>query len=85
MKKFMLIAASVTLLAGCETQGQSTLAGAATGAAIGAAVSDDEAKGAVIGGVAGGLAGNYLGRAQNNPGQCVYEDAFGRRYVDDCP
>lgn len=83
MKTFLIVIASLALLAGCETRGESTLAGAATGAALGAAVSDDAGKGALIGGVAGGVAGNLIGRAREK-NQCVYENAYGRRYVAPC-
>lgn len=64
---------------------QATLGGAATGALLGAAVSDDDdrVEGAIIGAAVGGVAGSLIGRA-NTQGDCVYQDAYGRRYVARC-
>lgn len=88
MKKAILMLPVAAVLAACETTGgdRSTLTGAAAGAAIGAAVADDDNRleGAVIGGAAGAAAGNLIGRA-NSPGDCVYRDQFGNRYVAECP
>lgn len=85
MKKFLIAIPLITALAACETQNQSTAAGALTGAALGAAVSNDSdnVKGAILGGIAGGAAGNLLGRQQN--GQCIYQNSLGQRYTARCP
>lgn len=86
MYKLLLTIPLVMTLGACETTDQSMAAGALTGAVIGAAVSssDDRAKGAIIGGVAGAVAGNLIGRAET-PGDCVYQNADGSRYVARCP
>lgn len=85
MKKLLFVLPVVALTA-CETQEQSMLTGAAAGAALGAGVSgdDDKAVGAMTGALAGAAAGAYLGKA-NDPGQCYYKDAYGNRYIADCP
>lgn len=86
MKKPFPFAPLLALIAACQAnEGNSTLTGAAAGAALGAAVSDDDRlEGALLGGAAGAVAGNLLGQA-NTPGDCVYQDRYGRRYVADCP
>ncbi len=88
MKKTILAIPVLAVTAACETTttGQSTWTGAAAGAAIGAAVADDDKRleGAIVGGAAGAAAGNLIGRA-NNPGDCIYRDQNGNRYVAACP
>ena len=82
----LLVALPLMLgLAACETQGQSTLLGAATGAAIGRTVSGpgDKTLGTLVGGAAGAIAGNLIGRT-NTPGECLYEAANGQRYRARC-
>ena len=85
MKKILIALPVVALMAGCQTNNQGALTGAALGAATGAAVSgsDDRAAGALIGGAVGAAAGNYV--ARNNQGQCVYENQYGERYTAACP
>lgn len=85
MSKFLYLLPLVSLVAACETPQQTAFSGAATGAAIGAAVSDDgdKVKGAALGGAAGLVAGSLIGQA-STPGQCVYSDAYGRRFVAPC-
>ena len=85
MKKLLIALPMIAALAACETQNQSTAAGALTGAALGAAVSNDSdnAQGAIIGGIAGAAAGNYLGRTQ--AGSCIYQRPDGSRYTAACP
>lgn len=73
MKKFIVFAASVSLLAACTTvnpyTGQSqtskavwgTAIGAATGAATGALVAGNSGKGALVGGLAGAALGGGVG------------------------
>lgn len=88
MKKAFLIFPILSVAAACDTPiaDRSTTTGAAIGGVIGAAVADDDDRleGAIVGAAAGGLAGNLIGRA-NNPGDCVYQDQYGNRYVADCP
>ena len=86
MKKLVLFLLPATLLMACETKEQSMLTGAAAGAAIGAEVSghDDKAVGALTGALAGAAAGAYLSKT-NEPGKCYYRDAYGNRYIADCP
>ncbi|MCV2872406.1 glycine zipper domain-containing protein [Defluviimonas sp. WL0050] len=87
MNKLILILPITLALAGCQTAEQRAVGtGALAGAAIGAAVADDDDRleGAIVGGAAGALVGTLIGQAQN-PGDCVYEDAYGRRYVAACP
>ena len=52
-KKFIVLAFSGLLLAGCDTLGQSALAGAGVGALGAAAVGGDPVTGAAIGAVGG--------------------------------
>lgn len=54
------------------------IGGVATGTLAGAAV------GATLGGVGGAVAGTLIGRWDQDPTQCVYEDGNGRRYLDVC-
>jgi hypothetical protein len=85
MNKTILLTIMGLGIAACVPADQATLGGAATGAVLGAAVSDsdDRVEGAIIGGAVGAVAGNLIGRA-NTPNDCVYEDAYGRRYVARC-
>ncbi len=85
MKKIFIAASLIAALAACETQNQSTAAGALTGAALGASVSggSDDVKGAIIGGVAGAAAGHYLGGTKS--GKCIYQNTAGQRYTAACP
>lgn len=74
-------------LAACQTpmtRTESAAVGAATGAAVGAAVADeDRLEGALIGGTVGAAAGTLLGRT-TTPGQCLYRDARGNRFLARC-
>lgn len=86
MKNLLLVTPLVMLAAACQTQQDRSVAtGALAGAALGAAVSDDDDRleGAIIGGTAGAVAGALIGQA-NTPGDCVYQDAYGNRYVAPC-
>lgn len=87
MPKYLLILPFAGLTAACVEGNESTVAGATVGGIAGAALADgdDRLEGAVLGAAVGGVAGNLLGRSQNNPSQCVYEDRFGNRYVAECP
>ena len=84
-------AVAATGLVGCTTTDRDTAVGAGVGglggAAIGAAITGD-AEGALIGGAigaaGGAVAGNVIGRS-SRPGDCVYRDRSGRRYVAACP
>lgn len=84
MRKFLLILPLTALIAGCQTQGQTTMAGAAAGAALGSVVAGDNNRleGAVIGGIAGAAAGSLIG--QDNQGRCVYRRNDGSKFVAAC-
>ena len=84
MRKFLLILPRPALIAGCQTQDQTTLAGAAAGAALGSVVAGDSNRleGAVIGGIAGAAAGSLIGR--DNQGQCIYRRSNGTKFVGAC-
>jgi uncharacterized protein YcfJ len=81
----LLLAVTVTA---CTSTQRGATVGALTGAAIGG-VTTGNLGGAVIGAaagtVAGAVAGNLLGRYEDDPSRCVYEDRRGRRFIDDCP
>ncbi len=85
MKQIFIVLGIATVLAGCETQGQSAAAGGLAGAAIGAAVAgEDETGGAVKGAVVGAIAGALIGKA-SEPNKCRYRYPDGTEYVADCP
>jgi len=65
MKKLIVLLFAVGLVAGCETPGQTAMAGAATGAAIGAATTgQNETRGALIGAATGLAAGAAVAAAR---------------------
>ena len=87
MNKVMLILPMTLSLAACQTAEQQAVGtGALAGAAIGAAVADDDDRieGAMVGGAAGALVGTLIGQSQK-ANECIYEDAYGRRYTAACP
>lgn len=85
MKKLVLAASALGLLAACDTQGQSAAAGAATGAAIGAAVAgNNERAGALYGAAIGTVAG-VAAHGATQPPQCKYTYPDGTVIYDDCP
>jgi len=86
MKKFLFILPIAALsLSACQTANQNAAAGALGGAAVGAALSSksDRTQGALIGAAVGVAASTLIGPAQQ-PGQCVYRDARGNRFVAAC-
>lgn len=83
MKKLIIAVPALLMLVGCTATQQGAAVGGASGAAIGAAVSGD-VEGAAVGGAVGAVAGALIGKA-SEPGRCVYEDSYGRRYVAECP
>lgn len=83
MKKTIAAIVLILPLAACTQTQQGAVIGAAGGAAVGAAVADDELEGALVGAAVGGAAGALIGNAQE-PGQCIYQDQFGRRYTAPC-
>lgn len=91
MKNIVLIIAALfalITLSACTTTEKAAGVGAAAGAVIGGATTGTlggAAAGAVIGGVSGAIAGELLGRYRDDPTKCVYEDRYGRRFIDDCP
>ncbi|MGB3314229.1 MAG: YMGG-like glycine zipper-containing protein [Albidovulum sp.] len=87
MNKMLFVLPFAMTLAACQTQEQSAVGtGALAGAAIGAAVADDDDRleGAIVGGAAGALVGTLIGQSKK-AGDCIYEDAYGRRYTAACP
>ncbi|MCQ8780960.1 glycine zipper domain-containing protein [Aurantimonas sp. MSK8Z-1] len=90
MKKLMIAATAALTLgaAGCTTQERNTGTGAAIGGLAGAAIGGGvtgRGSGALVGAGIGAAAGALIGASAGNPGQCVYRDRRGRRYVADCP
>ncbi len=86
MRKYLLIVPAVALTACVETN-EGTVAGATVGGIAGAALADDgdRFEGAALGAGVGAVAGTLLGRSQQRPDECVYQDAYGQRYVAACP
>lgn len=84
MKSTLILLPLLISLAGCVTQEERMLTGAAAGMAVGAAVSsdDDRMKGALIGGAVGLAAGTLIGR--DNTGRCIYQRRDGSRYYGAC-
>ena len=84
--------ATALTMSACTTSergvGAGILAGGLLGGAIGGAVAGTwagAAVGATLVGVAGAAVGSSLvGRYAANPGQCVYEDQSGRRFLAPC-
>ncbi len=89
MKKFLIIAASALMLAGCQSSSQGDRAlvggglGAATGANIGAATGNGVG-GALVGAAIGGAGGAMIGSA-TAPKNCTAYDQYGRPYAVVCP
>jgi hypothetical protein len=91
MKKLFGIFATVAVLAigvsGCTTTDRNTATGGALGAAAGAVIggaATGTTGGALAGAAIGGVSGAMIGAA-SSPGNCVYRDRHGRKYVADCP
>lgn len=90
MKKMMVAAvAALTFgLAGCQSVDRDiatpAVIGGLGGAAIGG-IAGGDVEGALIGGAVGAAAGALVGAAANRPGECVYSDNRGNRYIADCP
>lgn len=86
MKLKLVAMALIALpLAACQTADQNAALGAVTGAAVGAAVSSDEdrTQGALIGAAVGVAASTLVG-PHTTPGQCVYRDRNGQRFIARC-
>ena len=83
MKKIVSAILITVALAACTPTEEGAVIGAVAGGAVGAAVGDTE--GALVGAAVGGVAGALIGRASEQPGQCYYRDAYGRRYIAACP
>lgn len=90
MKKTIIAAmGALTLgLAGCQGVDQNVAlpaaVGAGGGALIGQAIGRDTSS-TLIGAGIGAAAGALVGAAANRPGECVYRDGRGQRYVAQCP
>lgn len=83
MKPLALVLPVTMALGACQGT-DPTMAGAVGGAAVGAVVDEDEPiRGAVIGTAAGAALGSLIGRA-DTPGDCVYRDQYGNRYIAPC-
>lgn len=91
MKIILTILAVLALaftLSACSTTQRAAGAGALAGGVIGGVTTgtlQGAAVGAAVGTVAGAVAGTLLGRYEDDPTMCVYEDRRGRRFIDDCP
>lgn len=83
MKKLALLAVLMLPLAACTATEKTAAVGAASGAIIGGLVTGD-VRGAAVGAIAGGATGALVGAATDRPGQCVYQDRYGRQYVARC-
>ncbi len=84
MKKALIAAVATLSIAGCTATEQGAVVGGASGAAIGAAVSGGDTESTLAGAAIGTVAGALIGRA-SEPGICIYEDKYGRRYQARCP
>ncbi len=90
MKKTIIAAMSVVTvaLAGCQGVDRGVAlpaaVGAGGGALIGQAIGRDTSS-TLIGAGVGAAAGALVGAASNRPGECVYRDSRGQRYVASCP
>ncbi|MFD2236317.1 YMGG-like glycine zipper-containing protein [Aureimonas populi] len=90
MKKMMIAAVSaLTLgLAGCQSVDRNVAVPAGVGALGGALVGQaigGNTESTLIGAGVGAAAGALVGAATNRPGECVYRDGRGQRYVAACP
>jgi len=83
MKQVIFAIFAVLFAVACTPMERGAAVGGLTGAAVGGAVTGN-IEGAAVGGAVGAAAGALLGRAQE-PGLCIYEDRFGRRYTAACP
>jgi hypothetical protein len=83
MKQMLIAFFAVLLAAACTPAERGAVLGGASGAVVGGAITGD-VTGAAVGGAVGAAAGAVIGRA-TDPGQCIYEDRFGRRYTAACP
>lgn len=81
MKRALVLAACVVVLASCSKTEKSAAIGAASGAVIGGLVTNDW-RGAAVGAAAGGATGAVIGNAKER--RCAYRDRYGRRYVERC-
>ena len=90
MKKTLMAAMAVLTLgaAGCQGVDQNialpAAIGAGGGALVGQAIGRDTSS-TLIGAGVGAAAGALVGAAANRPGECVYRDSRGQRYVARCP
>lgn len=83
MRKMIMAAAAVLMLAGCTTAEQTAVGGAAVGAAVGG-IATGQVEGALAGAAIGGAGGYLIGRIADRPGYCQYRDQYGRVYTDRC-
>ena len=83
MKQMIIAIFAVLFAVACTPTERGATVGGLAGAAVGGAVTGDIG-GAAVGGAVGAVAGALVGRA-SEPGLCVYEDRYGRRYTASCP
>lgn len=84
MKKIVPMFIVLTAVAGCTATERGAAYGGLAGAAIGGAATG-EWEGAAVGGAVGAATGALIGAARDRPGECVYRDRYGRRYIARCP
>ena len=91
MKSLVVCAAALLVavtLSACTSTQKAAGVGAVAGGVIGGVTTgtvQGAAVGAAVGTITGAVAGTLLGRYEDDPTQCVYEDRRGRRFIDDCP
>lgn len=84
MKTAFATIATALMLTACTTAERAATFGAVTGGTI-AGVATGSPGAALAGATVGAVAGGLLGRAVDNPGQCVYQRANGRQFYAACP
>ena len=85
MKKVLLLVSGLSVLAACDTPGQSAATGALIGAGIGAAAAGkDETGGAALGAAVGAIAGIAAHGAQEGK-QCKFTYPDGTVTYGECP
>jgi hypothetical protein len=84
MKKAIVLVMLGLSVAGCTQTEKGAGIGAVSGAIIGGAITGN-VRGAAVGAAIGGVSGAVIGNVSEQPGQCYYNDRYGRRYIDACP
>lgn len=84
MKTIFATVATALLLTACTSAERAAAVGAVAGGTIVGATTGSPGA-ALAGATVGAVAGGLLGRAVDNPGQCVYQRADGRQFYAACP